>query len=151
MKTTAVFTPLAVLAAAAGLVASAAPAHAAADEVQYANVHLLANGAGINAEVGYVCQKGWQGTLSIAVSQANGRNAAIGRYYPSYLSECTGKAQTLEAVILPETLAFREGSALVWITLDLCPAVQPPIAEGTIPQQTCKSGDTLVLETELAE
>jgi|GEM_PF-4550188 len=151
MNTTAVFTPLAVLAAAAGLVASSAPAHAAADEVQYANVHLLGNGAAINAEVGFVCQKGWQGTLSIAVSQANGRNAAIGRYYPSYLSECTGKAQTLEAVILPETLAFREGSAVVWVTLDLCPPVQGAVQEGTVPQQSCKSGDTLVQEVNLSD
>jgi hypothetical protein len=151
MKTTAVFTPLAVLAAAAGLVASSAPAHAAADEVQHVNVHLLGNGAAINAEVGFVCQKGWQGTLSIAVSQANGRNAALGRYYPTYLSECTGKAQTLEAVILPETLAFQEGSAVVWVTLDLCPAMQAPVPEGTVPQQACKSGDTLVMETQLAK
>ena len=151
MKTTAAFTPLAVLAAAAGLVGSAAPAHAAADEVQYINVHLLANGAAIQAEVGFVCQKGWQGTLSIAVSQAIGRNAAIGRYYPTYLNECTGKAQTLEALILPETLAFQEGSAAVWVTLDLCPVVQVTPQEGTMPQQTCRSADSLVLETDLSE
>ncbi|GER23574.1 hypothetical protein NCCP1664_20690 [Zafaria cholistanensis] len=160
MKTTALLTPLAVLAAAAGLVASSAPAHAAADEVQFINAQLLANGAAISAEVGFACQKGWQSTISIAVSQANGREAAIGRYYPGHLNECTGQPQTLEAVILPETLVFREGSAAIWVTLDLCPAAQPmgpvPAPEGTAPDgiappATCRSGDTLVLETNLAQ
>ena len=151
MKTTAAFTPLAVLAAAAGLDRPAAPAHAAAEEVQYINVQLLANGAAITAEVGFVCNKGWQSTVSIAVSQANGRNAAIGRYYPSYLIECTGQPQTLEAVILPETLAFRGGTAAIWVSLALCPTFQGPVQEGTMPQQTCKSADTLIMETELSE
>jgi hypothetical protein len=107
------------LAAAAALVFSAAPAHAAS-AVADVEARLLGNGAAVQVQVQYSCEKDEQSAISVAVSQKIDRDAAVGRYFPSFLVPCTGETQTLDATVLPNDLAFREGLAVVSVTMDIC-------------------------------
>jgi hypothetical protein len=116
---------LAAVALAAGLMGIAAPAHAAPATLVSAGPGILvADGAAVDIPVTFVCDTDPTLLMAVPVIQLTQR-VSDGRIASGIGNEqlsCTRQAQTVTLRVVPNVMAFNEGTAAATVVLQSCNA-----------------------------
>jgi hypothetical protein len=97
---------------------------------------LLGDGAGVTVSVSFDCEADWSGSVFIEAAQrSEGNRVATGLGY-SDLVDCADGTESVDVVLLAagDFLAFREGDAVVRVSVSACNAetCEQAVAAGVV-------------------
>ncbi|RAM35562.1 hypothetical protein [Arthrobacter globiformis] len=116
---------LAAVALAAGLMGIAAPAHAAPATLVSAGPGILvADGAAVDIPVTFVCDTDPTLLIAVPVIQLTQRvsDGRLAAGFGNAQLSCTRQAQTVTIRVVPNLMAFNEGTAAATVVLQSCNA-----------------------------